>query len=285
MYCGKELHNLIPENQSGFREDRSCSDCIFSLQSTIHLQLRLRKREVYVLFVDFRRAFDSINHNLLWNKLYDIGISAKFIRIIKKLYENATLRVRVGLDLTHDFDITEGVLQGESLSPLLFILFISDFEAFFRSRHLEGLNIDGINEIITLFFADDLVILAFSHIDLIKKIEAFRMYCDMFNLNVNVKKTEIVIFKKAGRRKATPEFRYNNVKINIVQNYTYLGVKFTNSALGLQTSNAAVEKSRIATAKIISTLAILRLNSWESNIRLFDSMVISTLLYGRTYMG
>lgn len=154
-----EEMGILPKAQMGFRKGRGCTECIFTLSTVIQLQLRLGQREVYAIFVDFRRAFDSIPHSRLWYKLHTLGISAKLLRIIKSLYEQATVRVRSRNVLSEEFQVTEGVLQGESLSPLLFLLFISDFEKYFRSKGLEGLNIDGLNGILMLLYADDTVIL------------------------------------------------------------------------------------------------------------------------------
>lgn len=74
------------------------------------------------MFIDFKRAFGSIPHHKLWPNLLSLGLSSKIIRIIKSLYDTAFVQVRVGGLLTDPHPVTSGVLQGESLSPLLFIL-------------------------------------------------------------------------------------------------------------------------------------------------------------------
>ena len=61
VHC--ENNNILPERQAGFRRLRSCTDNIFILNSIIQIHLRLK---VFVAFVDFKSAFDTINHNLLW---------------------------------------------------------------------------------------------------------------------------------------------------------------------------------------------------------------------------
>lgn len=164
-------HNKIPECQAGFVEGKGCLDNIYVLSSAIQFQLRLGHRKIYALFVDFKRAFDSINHDKLWMKLLGMGISAKIIRTLKNLYDQANLQVRTGDGLSEATDITEGVLQVEILSPLLFILFIADIEVFFRDRGAIGVNLDGLNDLLLMLYADDLAILAYSPIDLKKSFE------------------------------------------------------------------------------------------------------------------
>lgn len=82
-------HNILPGSQFGFREGIGCTEAIFTLFAAIQLQLRLDKREVYAVFVDFCRAFDSVPHDPLRAKLNNMGISSKWIRIVKSLYDKA----------------------------------------------------------------------------------------------------------------------------------------------------------------------------------------------------
>lgn len=86
-------------------------DNIYTLTATIQLHLRLQGRKLYGLFVDFRRAFDSVPHEKLWAKLYDLGVSSKFIRILSRLYKKAAVRVRVDGSLSDRVEVTEGVCR------------------------------------------------------------------------------------------------------------------------------------------------------------------------------
>lgn len=90
-------NGLLTESQMGFRKRRSCTDCIFTFVLTVQLQFRLGQREVYAIFVDFKRAFDSIPHKWLWAKLLTLEVSPKLTRIIKSLY-NTLLTSRIILE-------------------------------------------------------------------------------------------------------------------------------------------------------------------------------------------
>lgn len=89
-----DVNGLIPESQAGFRKGRSTEDQIFCLSSAIQLKLSKPKGKMYALFVDFARAFSSIPHEKLWDKLLWLGMSSKIIRILKSLYEDFTTVIR-----------------------------------------------------------------------------------------------------------------------------------------------------------------------------------------------
>ena len=93
---------------------------------------------LYTLAVDLKSAFPSVPHNFLWKKLSNLEIRHKFINIIKDLYCKANMSVRTKDGLSEKCDITKGVLQGETLSPILYSLYIVDFNiaSSVRRRHV-----------------------------------------------------------------------------------------------------------------------------------------------------
>lgn len=106
-----ERLTLFPEGQGGFRPGRSCTDQIFTVTAVLQLHLRLEDRPAFGLFVDFRTAFDYMQHAKLWYKLFHLCLSANVIKIMKSLYGDVSLRVRVGSNLTDHIEVAEGVLQ------------------------------------------------------------------------------------------------------------------------------------------------------------------------------
>ena len=79
--------SIINENQAGFRKDYSTTDHIFTLYSFFEL-LRLRKKKLHCVFIDFEKAFDSVQQNLLLFKLLECSINEKFFRVIQNMYDN-----------------------------------------------------------------------------------------------------------------------------------------------------------------------------------------------------
>lgn len=273
-------NQALPECQSGFRKSRGCVDNVFALSSIIHINLRLSRRKVYVAFVDFRRAFDSINHLLLWNKLHTLGISSKFIGLVKGIYTGATMRVRVGDRLTKRFEITCGVLQGEPLSPLLFSLFLSDIEAYFRERGAVGVNLDNSVDVLMLLYADDLAILSDSPIDLNRKLAILHQYASANGLEVNTSKTKIMCFRKGGFNADLGfTFRYAGEPLEVVSDYNYLGVKFSQSSLFLGMTTSAVSRAKQSSGAVVGLMAAAKVNAWDTRVKLYESVVLATIAH------
>lgn len=232
--------DIIPEAQSGFRKDRSCLDNIFVLSSTVQRHLRRGAKNLLALFVDFARAFDSVPHGVLFAKLHGMGCSPKIIRLLQSLYGQAVLNVRVGNSLSGDIPVTEGVLQGEVLSPLLFSLFLANLELHLRQDGIEGPSLNPTEDLLLLMYADDIVILARSPVILRRILASLDRYCALNGLNVNTAKTKVMELKQGGR-KTNKAYFYHNDPIEVVRSYEYLGVMVSDSTLGLQ---AAVHSHR-----------------------------------------
>ena len=194
------------------------------------------------------------------------------------------MQVRVGGELSGKVDITSGVLQGEILSPLLFILYLADIEDFFRRRDLRGLNLDGNKDVMMMLYADDLAILAETPADLKRKLKALEDFCSIRDLEINVSKTKIVTFRSGGRQRNV-DFLYRGSPIEKVKSYTYLGVPFSSSSLGLDAENAAIGRAAMATGTALSILSRAKSDSWDGSLKLYNGIVSSTLLYGSQVWG
>ena len=274
-----EDRNILQEEQFGFRPGRGCVDAIFTLHSAVSINTRLPGRKVYASFVDFKRAFDSISHSLFWSKLSKIGLSKKMINIFKSLYEKANFTFRVNGEWSNPICVNRGVLQGESASPLLFNLFINDVTNFLRSKNIRGIQINSHRDLLTILYADDLVILTDTPGMLQKALDALSDYCFRNLLEINTKKTRIMVFRSGGRFRKGLTYYINGEKIETVEEYLYLGVIFSSKNVFRKATDNAVRKANIACARVTSMMTKSKFQSWEARKHIFKSIVISTLLY------
>ena len=232
-----ERFDSIGEEQAGFRAGYSTMDHVFVLNSIIDIYLQKRKR-VYCAFIDYKKAFDQVDRSSLWSKLISHGINGKLMSVIFNLYHHAKSCVRANGKMTDYFTCNVGVRQGENLSSLLFAIYLNDFESYV-SKHYKGL--DTLSDDITchlsdpdievflrlhvLLYADDTIVLAETPEQLQKALNAVSDYCSQWNLTVNTSKTKIVIFSR-GKVRRYPDFLFGSDKLDVVDEYVYLGVKF-----------------------------------------------------------
>jgi len=102
---------------------KGCTDATFAVKSAIQT-LHEHNQQVYVLFVDLIKAFDSVNRELLWKILAVYGVPEKTIEVLKKLHTNVTYQFKVGKKLTK-IEGNVGVKQGDNLGLILFIIMVN----------------------------------------------------------------------------------------------------------------------------------------------------------------
>ena len=123
-----ETNNVLDESQAGFRNGYSTMDNVFSLQALVQKYLCRDRGRFYCIFIDFKRAFDSLQHSNLWNSLERNGIkqNGKFLMIFKSMYSRLKSCVKVKNGLTQFFKCYIGTRKGCVSSPIIFSLFIND---------------------------------------------------------------------------------------------------------------------------------------------------------------
>ena len=210
-------HNLLYCNQFGFRSNHSPNLALILLMDKISGALE-RGDYVLGLFLDFSKAFDTVNHDILFKKLSAYGIVGTSLDWFKSyLYKRKQFVEYNGSKSEMDV-ITCGVPQGSILGPLLFLIYINDLA-------------DVSNILFALMFADDsnMFLSGKDPDDLINIMnqEMIKLvgWLNLNKLSLNLKKTHFMIFsKKSDKVKVTNKLIINDVVISQAEKTKFLGV-------------------------------------------------------------
>ena len=185
-----EQHGLRARGQAGFRKGMRTTDQLFVLR---HLLAKYKdsKRKLYMCFVDFEKAYDSVRRDLLLQRLGRLGVCGNMLRAIACMYSAVPMCARSEGKISSSFDSELGVKQGDPMSPLLFGLFLDGVE-----KHVAqcaggtGVDIGG-QPCQMLLYADDIVLLASSARDLQRQMTALSAFCSESHMRINVQKTKV----------------------------------------------------------------------------------------------
>lgn len=265
---------FLRDQQAGFRQNRSCVDQIATLRIIVEQSLEWNS-SLYINFVDYEKAFDSVDRNTLWKLLRHYGVPTKLVNLIKNSYEKMTSRVVHGGQLTNSFEVKTGVRQGCLLSPFLFLLAIDWTMKTSTACRRNGIQWTPWDQLDDLDFADDLALLSHSRLQMQDKTTELAATSLQVGLKIHEGKTKILKINAASEDPVI----LNGNELEEVETFTYLG-----SIINMQGGTDADVRARIGKARA----AYLQLkNIWSSKvvstrtkIRLFNSNVKSVLLYG-----
>ena len=224
------LENLIQkihpvsQNQVGFKKGHRTSDHIFVLNTIVKHFVKVEKKKLFVAFIDFKKAYDKINRNLLFLKLQRLGVKGLLYKNIRAIYEEISYLIKVSGGYLDPIASTRGLKQGGVLSPLLFNVYIDEINQIFDD------SCDPIKlfncPLSHLLYADDLVLISTSKAGLDECLKRMEKFCDTWQMEVNPMKSQVVIFNPPGRLLTGIQFNFKGKKLDIVKSYCYLGIDF-----------------------------------------------------------
>ena len=283
IYAFLEERGIIKPEQGGFTKKFRTQDHIFTIQSIVKKYLTKNKK-VYACYVDLKKAYDSVWREGLLHKLRKNGIDKKTVNIIDSMYKNTYTSIIYKNYLLDKIRVTKGLKQGDNLSPLLFNIYINDLPEKLAEGKSAPVDVNG-SKINCLMWADDIILLSESPEGLQNSLDNLNRYCTDWKLEINKKKTKVMIFNKSGRKLKKQKFFLGKYLLQNVTQYKYLGFIISASGTYSHGIKNLVDRAKRAWFSIYSILAKSKNKPINTYITLFEYVVKPVLLYGCEIWG
>ena len=301
-----EEAGILPEEQCGFRPQRSTTDMMFVVRRLQELG-RTSNTPLEICFIDLAKAYDSVDRVLLWEVLARFGVPPRMIRVIRMFHDGMRARVQLDdRDFSAWFNVCQGLRQGCVLSPLLFniffaaviivvlqrfaedplivsdLVYLDDAPMGEDGRPREERTLERVRRAVWgMLYADDAGVVSTSPRGLARMMDVIVVACQEFGLTVSEKKTEAMhLWSHPNIASNALQIEAAGQRYRQTTEFVYLGGAISESA-DLDTEI----KRRIGAAwagvrKYSSQLYDRRNAQLSLKIRLFKAEVMEAMLYG-----
>ena len=286
------LEKLLRESQCGFRRNRSCIDQLYSLHCIIHNCIEFNL-PLYINFIDFKAAFDSINRDFIWKAFKHYGLPTKYINIFKAFFRGTESAVRVNGELTRWFYVDSGTGQGDVQGPPIFNLVINwGLELAEKYKNISrGLTLQRRQSsrqpekcVVDLDYADDIAAMDDSPEGLQETTDNIAKYCGIGGLRMNAKKTESMVIGKDTSQHPLPKERTLSITVDgnpvkQVTQFTYLGATISSDGKLDKEISVRIGKATGAFNQLNNVWKNQNI-SIKNKMRIYVAAVLTILTYG-----
>jgi hypothetical protein len=178
---------------------------------------------LYLMFVDFEKAFDSINRNKVWEVMNRYGMLWHIINLIKKLYDGSTCQVLHEGKLSDTIGVNTGVRQGCILSPIIYLIVMDNVMNKVMLAKKRGINWGVSQQLEDLLFADDICLLSHNFNKMHMKLKDLEKIGKTVGLKINCERTKPLRINVECNKK----FQIRGENVEEVDKFTYIGTEIT----------------------------------------------------------
>jgi sorting nexin-29 len=278
---------LRSPTQCGFRPGHGTLDAIFTLHHLISAAQHNRQR-LFVVFVDFKKAFDTVRRDLLLERCRQLGVHGQFMEMLVGLYDRVCCQVDVNGELGEQFATAAGTKQGSELSPLLFGLFIELLHELIQLQ-VEGAGpVLGSLRVPDIMYADDVALISHTATGAQQLLDVLDVFCKLFGMQVNLapRKTCVVVFRPGNMPAPSGlQLLYRGHPVAVQREYTYLGVRLHDTRGLAYASDALAASGSKAMHALLTRCRRSNLTQFDIKGRMFDVLVEPVLSYASHIWG
>ena len=282
----QQTETQLHEAQSGFRRGRGTTDAIYTLRAlgAACSEYRVCMAKAYV---DFTKAYDSVNRWLLWKALRLYGVHSKIIALLEDLHDGTHAAVRLGGQVGHRFRVVAGVRQGCVIAPTLFNVMIDLVVRKALSRMPDDCGItfwmhgsdaaDICERIVLLMYADDVVLMSSSLDQLVCMVQILDEVACEFGMKINASKTKIQV--QSAQEVSVPPVTISSGVVGVECVSKYLG-----SHVGQDCSmDKEIEIRRARTVGVFESFNRIWTNAklgMRQKMAVYNAFIVPHFLYG-----
>ncbi|KAL4154026.1 hypothetical protein QTP88_001859 [Uroleucon formosanum] len=272
----EKADQIIGHYQGGFRADRSTTDQMFIIIQLYQKSWEFDK-EIHTLFVDFKKAYDSIHRESLLNIMKEFHFPQKLVNLVSISVMETSIRVKIGNSITEPATVNSGLRQGDSLSPILFNVALEKVIREMKIGPNKGIRLQN-TSIGVLAYADDIVLMEESQDSLKSLFSKLHKAASKVGQCVNEGKTEYMFLSR--RELPFCQFiKIDHFEFKRVEQFKYLGSFLTeknNVTNEIAARIQAGNRCYYGLTKILSSRTISR----RMKERLYTSLIRPVVLYG-----
>ena len=283
IYGHLEQQKLLPEEQKGCRKrSRGTNDLLYIDRAVIR-EVKSRKKNLAMAWIDYKKAYDMVPHSWIVECLDLFGVAENIRTLLVNSMEKWKVMLCAGNLELGEVDIKRGIFQGDSLSPLVFVLALIPLSLILRKAKAAYEFYRSKEEINHLLFMDDLKLYSRSEKGLDSLVQTVRVFSEDIGMEFGIEKCAMLVIERGKIVKSVgielPDHRIIR-SLQEGESYKYLGIleadKFLEEEMKLKVSKEYFRRLRkVLKSKLSGGNLVKGVNTWAVSLLRYSAAFIS----------